>query len=486
MPMFWKEKEDLEKEKQHESENENHKSIDKENVVLTFITHALHIGESQTKRMDYDLEHNQSKRGWRVSDVIVAAVITTIATLGAALIAGGGTTLWNYYESERQRVQRRYKELDNYINAMTHIIIDHDLPGVFKDSSENQIEEQESTTNNTSDDQKLKQRQYVANIAKAKTLTTLLLLDLDEKKRNIVLDFLRTQELCCNTFTFSDLDFREHNLSDFKDHKLNDKCSIKGKCNITEVNNVQLQEFQVDAYTNDDPISILQDKVNLLEGIRLTGSDLQRSDLSSFTLNKINLIEANLKNAQLEEAQLQTAKLTDAILSEANLNGADLTGAWLFNADLSNSSLRGATLRKASLQQANLKGADLSPASEGEEKVKKTDLRNAKLQGANLQDANLNQAILTDAKLGLPDTPQEEQEKLRAKGIEFRDKTDLRNANLTSAELRGADLTEADLRGANLSGAKGAKVFNATLCNTTMPNGKTVEDRDCPWRKLFR
>ena len=414
---------------------------------------------------------------------------------------------------EREIQGKRYRQdsLDNYIDSMTDIIIKYDLPGVFKDSSQNQTDEQESNTNanNTSNDQKHKQKAYVANIAKAKTLTTLLLLNLDGQKRNILLDYLRSQELCCNNLiVFSDFKLQGYAPSDFElFHKLNNIGLMEGELNIDQAEDVQLQNLQLyaqlydDNIINEDTYSINQEgKVNLLEDIRLTKSDLQQSDLRDFRLNDIKLIEANLNNAQLQGVQLQRGNLSKVQLKGASLNAANLTDAILGYADLSDSFLKGANLTSAKLPQANLKNADLSKllVDPEKQKFKETDLSKAILTGANLHNADLSEVILYKAKLNLPQSLTRDMRKrtiLKYANLEnadlreaFLTGADLKFANLKDADLRGAKLKDADflfsnLSGANLEGAENAKIFNAILCDTTTPDGNK-KYRDC-WTGIY-
>ncbi len=375
---------------------------------------------------------------------------------------------------QREIEAKNYSQeaLDKYIAGMTEMIIKHDMLGLGyspKDSSE---DDEEQTQEDTLDQKEQKRRKYLANIAKAKTLTTLLLLDLDEQtqKRNIVLDFLRAEKLCCNLplppVRFTSFDLRESNPSNFRFNAIS---LVKDSFSFNNILQLEVQEAQVD----DDPFSTAdkhyfpeekpEEKINLLEGnnVRLENAKLEKSDLSYFRLNDINLIRAKLNNAQLEGAQLQRAKLNEAILTGANLNGANLTEAKLIKADLSNSDLIGANLTRADLRQAILKKAHFCSSN----KQIKAELTGASLQGANLHDANLSGAILKDAKLNSPKLSPEEEKELRDQGKNVPGKTDLSNANLQNADLRGANLTEANLREANLRGAilKGANLTEANL-----------------------
>ncbi len=92
----------------------------------------------------------------------------------------------------------------------------------------------------------------------------------------------------------------------------------------------------------------------------------------------------------------------------------------------------------------DLQGADL----------KKADLRGVNLNQANLQKADLREANMMAASL---------------RGA------DLRQANLTDATVLVVDMTNANLKDATLDGVS---PDNVTLCNTTGPDGRTL-NRDC-------
>jgi hypothetical protein len=111
-----------------------------------------------------------------------------------------------------------------------------------------------------------------------------------------------------------------------------------------------------------------------LNGVTLTGFDLQH---------------ATMREADLSHADLRGAGLTFAHLRGADLIEADLRGAHLKGAGLTFAHLRGADLRGADLTDADLRGADLIEA----------DLRGADLGGAHMRRADLTDADLTDADL---------------------------------------------------------------------------------------
>jgi uncharacterized protein YjbI with pentapeptide repeats len=381
--------------------------------------------------------------------------------------------LWiNYSVSSTQKEieAQKYQQtaLENYINAMTEIIVKHDIFRVgFK--AEGEASQSETTaakisqTNTENVDENILTEE-LKSIAKAKTLTTLLLLKLDPDRRDLLLYFLREANLLC--------------------------------------------------LTEPKPLRKPQE-VHLLQGIKLVGANLSGADLKQADLQGTNLVRADLRGAILAGADLRGVTLNHADLREAQLNEADLsmttTPTFATYVNLEGANLRGANLQGAILNQANLKEADLNSAPPSKKHLEPTPtnlsstqlrgatLHRAKLQGANLQNARLEKPILSpEAQKKMPD----EEKRL------FRKRTDLREANLqgadlTNANLTGADLTGADLRGAtlkgttlkdaNLSGAnlqdireggKASDLLEAHLCNTTMWDGD-VCNRDCWWSKLL-
>ena len=125
----------------------------------------------------------------------------------------------------------------------------------------------------------------------------------------------------------------------------------------------------------------------LLNGIRLSSSDLEDLDLSHADFSKADLSGATLSGANLSGANLAGATLSYATLSYTTLRGANLSGA----------NLRGVNLRGADLRQADLSGAFMRGANLAQTALNGANLQNAQLHSANLQDADLREADLTGA-----------------------------------------------------------------------------------------
>jgi uncharacterized protein YjbI with pentapeptide repeats len=391
--------------------------------------------------------------------------------------------LWiNYSVSSTQKEieAQKYQQtaLENYINAMTEIIVKHDIFRVgFKaegEASQSETTAAKISQTNTENFDRNILTEELKSIAKAKTLTTLLLLKLDPERRDLLLYFLREADLCCT-----------------KSNTGSEPSEVTQKTQKLEVHLLQGIELQGANLSGADL------KQADLQGTKLVGSDLRGanlagSDLRGVTLNNANLWEAQLNKADLSKLETSPPRLTYAVYADferANLEGANFQGAILNQANLKEANPGRANLADSKKNTTNLSYTWLRGAS----------LHRAKLQGANLQNAHLEKSIL----------PPEEQKKLSDEEKRlFRKRTDLREANLqgadlTNANLTGADLTGADLRGAtlkgttlkdaNLSGAnlqdireggKASDLLEAHLCNTTMWDGD-VCNRDCWWSKLL-
>jgi uncharacterized protein YjbI with pentapeptide repeats len=194
----------------------------------------------------------------------------------------------------------------------------------------------------------------VRTIARVRTL--IMLCQLNTRRINYMLVFLRESKLITDDMSTNILTFSKANLS-----------------------NVYLQG--VDFHSIDLNYAKLSG-ANLGEA-NLSGADLGRAFLSKAYLHGANLYGANLGGANLYGANLGGANLGEANLGEANLSEANLSGANLSKAYLSK-----AYLSEANLYGAKLQGADLSEA----------DLYGVNLQGADLSKAYLSKANLSEAK----------------------------------------------------------------------------------------
>ncbi|MFS0519189.1 pentapeptide repeat-containing protein [Nostoc sp. UIC 10607] len=288
-------------------------------------------------------------------------------------LIGGATFLglvglWISYSFQNNQVQiaaERYQQtaLDNYFNQMTdilidkklgslyHLITDTDNPSIHTDNQQSnnldsiphlinvvqRLEEKVITTKDKDNiveiltDVNNSQFKELEAIARAQTLTTLNLLRLDEKRRDLLLNFLRETNLVAK-------DRRCIDNSDKDKEKYCEKQERQANLLIgINLNSLNLPEIKLDLF-------IL--KKADFGNANLSKAFLSEADFSSSILNGSNLRQASMKNTNLYEANLKDANLTNADLTKANLTKANLTNANLTNANLTNANLTDATLTK--------------------------------------------------------------------------------------------------------------------------------------------
>jgi uncharacterized protein YjbI with pentapeptide repeats len=325
-------------------------------------------------------------------------------------------------------------------------------------------------------DLRLRPKEHVRDLAKARTIATLLGLDSAHKKRPLKLVY----EL--------GLAGRGNSLLDLRN------ASLDG----ADLSELTLREADLECI--DLRVSNL--KGADLEGSNLRladlrGSDLRRADLKGVDFTETNLLPYDTRDPErwslhnLEKTndlgkntrcprRLKIARRlglggvwhtfrkltwrdgrpTITKLTITNLKGATLAGTFLYktflsSADLINADLKSAVLKDTDLKDADLTGADLTGAD-----LTGADLTGAILKGASLTEANLRRTTLKKADLN---------------------ETILIGANLSGANLDGAYLSKANVSKANLYGAKGLtnedlKRQTSALEGATMPNGEKYEN----------
>lgn len=138
-----------------------------------------------------------------------------------------------------------------------------------------------------------------------------------------------------------------------------------------------------------------------MDGINLNGLDLKNTFLQKANLQEADLQWANLNGANLQSADLRWANLYDVNLKEANLQRVNLFSANLEKANSFAVNLEGADLTWASLQDANLKDANLKEASLEGASLQRVNLEGANLNGAILEGTNLEGASVTTDQLAV-------------------------------------------------------------------------------------
>ncbi len=194
----------------------------------------------------------------------------------------------------------------------------------------------------------------IVDVAKARTVTTLRILDRD--RRNVLFQFLR-----------------DANLADF--------ILVSASLAEIDLNNLDMAAINL---RQADLTGACLSKANL-QRASLDAADLNEADLTRANLFGADLRFASLLKANLHEANLTETKLGGVNLSEANLDGVNLSEADLKAAILIKGSLRGVDLSEAELKEANLKEADLRGAKVSEDQLATV----YSLEGATMPDGTV-------------------------------------------------------------------------------------------------
>ena len=261
----------------------------------------------------------------------------------------------------------------------------------------------------------------VRNIARVRTVTVLR--QLDTRRINYVLSFLRETKLVTpepetNIISFrsadlSRVDFKNVNLSDFDLSKANlSKADLTGanicKTNLSEANLNGANMSDTYIYFskfNGASLNKAHFQKAYLDHVSFAGSLLHTS-LDNANFSKAQFHHVDLSRTTLEETDLSgawfsdTTNFSESVFFGASLRGARLTNAHLnevdfTKADLREVSLAGAKLNKADLHEANLSGVNLAYADFNNANLSKTDLTYAKFSGVNFDGANLSDAIVS-------------------------------------------------------------------------------------------
>jgi uncharacterized protein YjbI with pentapeptide repeats len=311
------------------------------------------------------------------------------------------------------------------------------------------------------------------SLLQAKTRATLQLLREDPERRDILITFLRESEL---------LDIPEQKESEPKPLLFEEINLRKADLSQADLRRVKLTKADL---SNATLRAIHLNDADLKEA-NLSGADLssneptwldvliRKIDGKNDTEKQTTLIKTNLKGAYLINAKLYGANLTKANLIGANLKNVSFNQKTKFDYALYNSEdpnnktkfpedfdpsnekmIEVCSSKELQLPQDQmdlLKGVDLSDL-----KLTKIVLKNANLEGVDLSGSDLVGAVLDDTNLT---------------------GATMEGTDLTAAELKKADLTNVDLR--TTKGVNRENLLNeATLCNTTLPNGEVI-NKDCP------
>jgi uncharacterized protein YjbI with pentapeptide repeats len=276
----------------------------------------------------------KEKKGWDFLQLlIVPLVLTTIAFL---LQQGA-----KQREEQLSADKARQESFSNYLNQMSDLLLNKGLRKAKPDSE-------------------------VFILAQSRTTTTLR--ELDPKRQDLLIQFLKSVNLYTPKKGYSLLEnayFGPTNLS---------------KLNLS-LTNLFRANFNGAVLNQTD-----------FMGTFLICAQFQNASLYKANLNGAELNRADFKGAVLNEADFFYAKLNETNFYQASLNRTDLNEAELNKSQPLNVKLIKASLDRANLNEAQLYRADLSYAS-----LVETDLYKANLSGANLNGTNLNRANLSGA-----------------------------------------------------------------------------------------
>lgn len=235
-------------------------------------------------------------------------------------------------EREITQERQRQESLEQYLDRMTALLLNHGLRDHIENSAEERI------------------------IARARTISVLHRLDAERK--TLLFRFLEESGLITPPEPIIELEGVD----------LAGTSLAKAKLSVAKLNKANL--------SNAD----------------LTEADLKEADLSEASLmgaklSRANLFGASLPRAIISNADLAGANLVEATLTGVTLSGSNLLGANLSGADLVWAQLVGAEFIKSELSGAYLTGADLTDADFSGANLSAADIYGAVLDGVKLKGA---------------------------------------------------------------------------------------------------
>jgi uncharacterized protein YjbI with pentapeptide repeats len=255
--------------------------------------------------------------------------LNLIGVLAVPVVVGFGavwfTTRQGKVADAENKDNQREAALQAYINQMSELLLEKKL--------------RESDPN-----------AEVRKVARVRTLS--MLYQLNTRRINYMLAFLRESELITNDTNTSIVSLRKVDLR------------------------------QVDLHDVD------------LHGLDLSETNFRKANLSGAYINKANLSGASFSNANLSGTNFRKSNLSKAFLSDANLSGTvfsetNLSGATLTGANFNNTFFGGANLSGANFSLAKFTGAELKA------KLGKVDLSKTYLEKATIDKASLDEIFVT-------------------------------------------------------------------------------------------
>ncbi|WP_410955136.1 dsDNA nuclease domain-containing protein [Raoultella planticola] len=158
----------------------------------------------------------------------------------------------------------------------------------------------------------------------------------------------------------------------------------------------------------DEAISAIRSNDLSLEGIDLSGANIQCKDMSKLNLRRsvltnlmgtgVNFDNAKLYLSQFNQSELNASSFNNTVMDgtnfqDANMLGSSLKKAIARNSNFSKTTLNGANLSDADFYHSNFSSADLSQSELISANLQHSILTNANLTGANITNTDLRDSI---------------------------------------------------------------------------------------------
>ncbi|EIV3916874.1 pentapeptide repeat-containing protein, partial [Klebsiella pneumoniae] len=149
----------------------------------------------------------------------------------------------------------------------------------------------------------------------------------------------------------------------------------------------------------DEAISAIRSNDLSLEGIDLSGANIQCKDMSKLNLRRSVLTNLMGTGVNFDNAKLYLSQFNQSELNASSFNNTIMDGANFQDANMLGSSLKKAIARNSNFSKTTLNGANLSDADFYHSNFSSADLSQSELISANLQHSILTNANLTDANI---------------------------------------------------------------------------------------
>ncbi len=158
----------------------------------------------------------------------------------------------------------------------------------------------------------------------------------------------------------------------------------------------------------DEAISAIRSNDLSLEGIDLSGANIQCKDMSKLNIRRsvltnlmgtgVNFDNSKLYLSQFNQSELNASSFNNTVMDHSNFMDANMLGSSLNKAiarfsNFSKATLNGANLSGADFYQSNFSSADLSQSELISANLQHAILTNANLTGANITNTNFRDSI---------------------------------------------------------------------------------------------